>query len=146
MNQPYHYTECGLDNVYLYNISLVKDSGGEEVIYIPRINQLHKTIAFAITNKKGLISSKEIRFLRTLMGLKQSEFSSLLGKEAQACGRWERQESNIDKTIDTLIRIITAKFLNTEIDVENIQHLNDSAVNDNIDIDGADNTYKLMAA
>lgn len=144
---PYHYTESGLDNVYLYNIPMVVDAGGEKVVYIPKINLLHKTIAQGIINKKGLLTGKEIKFLRKEIGYMQSQFSELMGKEAQACGRWERGEHPIDKTIDTLIRIIISKELDLHLDYSVIPSLNTlSAANDNINIDGTDNNYALMDA
>lgn len=147
MREPYHYTESGLDNVYLYNISQLKDAKAEDVIYIPKVNKLHKVIALGVIRKKGLISSKEIRFLRTEMGLKQSEFSELLGKEAQACGRWERDEVSIDKTTDTLIRVIVSQYLKVEINLSSIPRLNSEiAANDNINIDGTNCNYSLIAA
>lgn len=146
MNEAYHYTESGLDNVYLYNVSLVKDVNDEKVIYIPKVNKLHKVIAKGIIGKKGLINDKEIKFLRTEMGLKQSEFSELLGKEAQACGRWERNEAKIDKTVDTLIRFLVAEYLGETADIEHIAKLNSlEPANDNINIDGNNNDYTLMA-
>ncbi|MBR1605586.1 MAG: helix-turn-helix domain-containing protein [Alphaproteobacteria bacterium] len=147
MKEAYHYTESGLDNVYLYNISVVQDIKGEKVIYVPKINQLHKVIAEGIIYKKGLISVQEIKFLRTEMGLKQSELSGLLGKEAQAVGRWERGDNSIDKTTDTLLRLLVAQYLNLEINPKHISELVAiKAANDNINIDGTDNNYKLMVA
>lgn len=147
MQQIYHYTESGLDNVYLHNINIVHDSKGEEVVYIPKVNQLHQVIAQGIINKAGIINGKELRFLRTEIGLKQAELSSQLGKEAQAVGRWERGECPIDKTTDTLIRIIAAAFLGLKIDLTEIPALHQKqAANDNINIDGTDENYQLMAA
>lgn len=90
---------------------------------------------------------KELRFLRTEICLKQAELSSQLGKEAQAVGRWERGECPIDKTTDTLIRIIAAAFLGLKIDLTEIPALHQKqAANDNINIDGTDENYQLMAA
>ena len=147
MQQIYHYTESGLDNVYLHNINIVHDSKGEEVVYIPKVNQLHQVIAQGIINKAGIINGKELRFLRTEICLKQSELSSQLGKEAQAVGRWERGECPIDKTTDTLVRIIAAAFLGLKIDLTEIPALHQKqAANDNINIDGTDENYQLMAA
>lgn len=146
--EPYHYKECGLDNVYLYNVSLVEDVKGDEVICIPQVNKLHKVIALGIVTKKGAISAKEIRFLRTLMGFKQSDFSFLLGKESQACGRWEREDNKPDKTTDMLIRVISIQNLELikYIDVEHISKLaNEEEVKTaNINIDGYKCDYQLM--
>ena len=79
LNKPYHYTESGLDNVYIYNMPVVKDVNGEEVIYIQKINLLHKAIAEGLIKKAGLLKGKEIRFLRSEMGYSQKQLSELLG-------------------------------------------------------------------
>ena len=143
----YHYTECGLDNVYLHNIQIVSDIKGDETIKIPRINQLHNLIAQCLLDKKGVLSGSEIRFLRTNVGLLQTELSSLLGKEAQAVGRWERGEHPIDRTTDTLLRILISEKMGLDKKVDAISELNSfSAANDNINIDGAGKEYAIMAA
>lgn len=143
----YHYTECGLDNVYLHNISIVSDVNGEQVFQIPRINQLHNLIAQCLLNKKGLLNGKEIRFLRTNAGLMQSGLSKLLGKEAQAVGRWERNEHPIDRTTDMLLRMIIGRQMGIDTNPENISELTfQTAANDNININGAGAEYVIMAA
>lgn len=147
--EPYHYTECGLDNVYLYNIPIVQDHNGEETICIPKINLLHDTIAKALIMKKGLLNGDEIRFIRTHIGFKQAEFSELLGKEAQAVGRWERGETSTDKTTDILIRSLAIKYLGLDMSItyEDISRLSAAeAANDNIDIDGFKENYQIMVA
>ena len=57
----YHYTESGLDNVYLVNgFTYVDRPDGREVV-IEDIDGLHRAIGeFLITNRKNL-SGKEIR-------------------------------------------------------------------------------------
>lgn len=147
LRQPYQYKESGLDNVYIHNLPIITDVNGEKTFYIRKINELHKAIAEGIVNKRGLINGKEIRFLRTEMGYTQNNFSELLGKEAQACGRWERDENAIDKTTDSLIRISAARYLNLKIDIDDISKLNsDNNISTSIDIDGRNYRYKLMAA
>ncbi len=146
LNTPYHYTESGLDNVYIYNMPVIKDVNGEEVIYIQKINLLHKAIAEGLIKKAGLLNGKEIRFLRSEMGYSQKQLSELLGKEAQACGRWEREEVTLDKTVDSLLRIVIAVHFKIKIDLENISCLVSSEqTQDKIKIDGQNCEYKLVA-
>lgn len=144
--EPYHYTECGLDNVYLYNIPLVQDVEKEEVICIPNINLLHKMIAKGIICKKGCLKPKEIKFLRVQLGFKQSDFAALLGKDSQSVGRWERGENRLDKTTDILIRVIVINYLDIDINMEALSSLpaQPHANNDNINIDGLNSKYELM--
>lgn len=145
--QPYHYKESGLDNVYLYNISIVHDVDNEQVFYIPHINQLHNVIAQAIINKKGLLKGNEIRFIRTHACLLQSQLAEKIGRDTQSIGRWERGEISIDRSMDMLIRLAVSEELGFDLDISQAAQLNAmKAANDNIDIDGTDNCYKLMTA
>ena len=147
LGQPYHYKECGLDNVFIYNMPTIEDMNGEQTFYIKKINLLHRAIAEGIIRKNGLLNAKEIRFLRTEMGYTQKQFSEVLGKEAQACGRWERGENPIDKTTDSLIRISASDYLRIKSDLEEIASRNSlDEKAKNIDIDGANYQYKLIAA
>lgn len=144
---PYQYSESGLDNVYIYNLPVIVDMNGEKTIYIQKINKLHKVIAEGIITKAGIINNKEIRFLRTEMGYTQTQFSEMLGKEAQACGRWERAKTSIDKTTDALIRVLVANTLELSVKVEDLTRLNSQPIIDApINIDGADYKYTLMRA
>lgn len=62
-NQRYHYTECGLDNVYLENIDVrVCQACGQRSPIIPRITELHATIGQAIALQNVPLAGKESRF------------------------------------------------------------------------------------
>ncbi len=37
----HHYTECGLQNVFIEGLTPVIDDDGDEIITIPAINELH---------------------------------------------------------------------------------------------------------
>lgn len=104
--QPYHYLECGLDNVYLHNVPRTKDVKGEEVICMLKINKLHKAIAEGIITKQGPLTGKEICFLRTFLGESLEGFSRLIGKDISELEDWEKCVSIPDATTDILIRTI----------------------------------------
>lgn len=147
MNKPYHYAESGLDNVYLYNISIIQDVAGEETICIPHINQLHEVIATALLNKKGELTAKEVRFLRTNALLSQAELAQLIGKDGQTVGRWERGECPLDKSMDMLVRIAILQTMDKPLNFAQISYLaSQNTANDNINIDGSNSQYSLMAA
>lgn len=101
----YRYDECGLDNVVLEDFPLQVDDAGEEVIAIPNVNRLHQVLVRAVAAKMGGLSPKEIRFLRSEMGMSQAELAKLLGRDGQTVGRWERGETNIDQTAETVLRV-----------------------------------------
>lgn len=109
--KTYHYTECGLDDVVLVGLAKIEDDDGEKVIAIPAIRRLHKAIAKAIIHAPRRMSGKELRFLRTEMGLMQEDLAHLLGCERQAVGRWERGQFKMDAATDALMRFIVAERL-----------------------------------
>ena len=151
MLEPYQYKECGLDNVFLHNIKVIADANGEKVISIPKVNKLHKAIASGLIVKNGLLSGKEIRFLRTFLGYTQADFASLLGKDTQTVGRWEREENPQDKTIDILIRTIVKERTDQKDTVSNVDIASKVSKrskdqNININCENANYTYMKKCA
>lgn len=108
---PYHYTECGLDNIIIEADFITIDDSGEEIVTIPAIGQLHDTIAQGLIAQENALSGTEIRFLRTEMGMTQAELAQLLHRDTQTVGRWERGEVALDATQDIVIRQLAAQKL-----------------------------------
>ncbi|MEM6408165.1 MAG: transcriptional regulator [Pseudomonadota bacterium] len=87
MSEHYHYTECGLDDVYLVNGVDVVD--GRMTIH--EIDGLHRAIGqWLVTNKKSL-SGAEMRFLRHELELSQASLARMLGVTEQSVLRWEKK-------------------------------------------------------
>ena len=110
-NSEYHYTECGLDDVYIEQLKVIVDDHGEETIAIPYVNQLHKVIAQSIVESSSTMTGKRLRFLRTEMGLTMAELGKIVHKDQQSIGRWERGENPIDANAEALIRLIVIERL-----------------------------------
>ena len=108
---PYHYTECGLDNIIIEADLIAIDDKGEKIVTIPAIGQLHNIIAQGLVAQENALSGKEIRFLRTEMGMTQAELAQLLHRDTQTVGRWERGEVALDATQDIFIRQLAAEKL-----------------------------------
>ncbi len=146
----YHYTECGLDNVYVVGFDPAVDDGGERVQKIPKINQLHGAIALQIVRHAYGISGKELRFLRTEMGMTQAELANRLHREALSIGRWERGETPMSSNAEALIRLIAIERLDLhpELTVEEMTlRCVPTAEPQLITIDGADpDNYRPVAA
>jgi DNA-binding transcriptional regulator YiaG len=106
----YRYDECGLDNVILKDLTVLKDDDGEDVITIPNIRLLHSVLMMEIATKDSGMQPAELRFVRTEFGLTQAELAALVGRDVQAIGRWERGEHPMDKAAEIVIR---AKVLET---------------------------------
>lgn len=146
----YKYTECGLDNVVIHGMTVLQDDAGEEVYSIPNIKGLHKLIAHCIVKHSRGISPKELRFLRTEMGLTQNELGEIVKKDHQTVGRWERGEVPIDETAEMIVRLLAAERLKLELDVplaELAKRCVPSAQFQVINIDGSDpRNYRPIAA
>jgi len=106
-----HYIDCGLDNVYLHGVSTCVDDAGQEVLTIPAIGILHKAIAESVLKQEGLLSSREVRFLRTEMGLTQTELAELLGKDEQTIARWEKGVIALPKAEEMILRVLAYEIL-----------------------------------
>jgi DNA-binding transcriptional regulator YiaG len=104
MNE-YRYTESGLDNVIIEGAQVLVDDAGEACVTIPNVNGLHKAIAQAIVHRHSAMIGRELRFLRTEMGMTQAELAAFVHREPLAISRWERGENEIDSNAETLIRL-----------------------------------------
>lgn len=146
----YRYTECGLDNVIIEGMEVVIDDAGEETYTIPYINELHRIIAHAIIVHEHGISGKELRFLRTEMGITQEEMATLLHAGRVSVSRWERGESPMDSQTEFMIRVLAAEKLGIDPQLsaaEMSRRCVWSAKDQPIRIDGSDPMhYRPMAA
>lgn len=100
----YHYTECGLPNVWIQGANLIDDDG-EEIIRIPNPRGLHRLIARKLVESQGGLTGAELRFLRSEMGMTRAQLGVLLHKEGLIVSRWEAGQIRIDEATEALIRI-----------------------------------------
>jgi DNA-binding transcriptional regulator YiaG len=107
----YRYTECGLDNVQIEGMTALFDDGGKKAMTIPNINALHRVIALGIVNKKSSMTGKELRYLRTEIGMTQAQLAKLVHRESLTISRWERAEDRIDSNAEALIRMCATQEL-----------------------------------
>lgn len=110
MEQPYHFVESGLNNVYLVGITVRTCSDcKEDLPEIPNISRLHDKIAETIATKPAELTGEEIRFLRKNLGLKAEEFAKHLGTTSVSLSRWENGH-DVSKENDKLIRYFYLRF------------------------------------
>lgn len=145
----YHYTECGLINVFIEGLKPVTDVDGDESIEVPAINGLHFAIAEAIVKHEKGISGGELRFLRSEMGYTQAELASIVHVDKQTIGRWERGEFSIEGPAETVIRRLAIEKLVLHYE-EGLEKLARSSVStatpQPINIKAHDGGYQLQAA
>lgn len=137
----YRYTESGLDNVVIEGMAVVSDHSGDDTYTIPNLLGLHKVIAYCIITSQRGLQPKELRFLRTEMGLTQAELAQIVKMDHQTIGRWERGETELDQNAEFLIRVLAAERLDIDTKLtaqELAARCTPSAVFQEIRIDGRD--------
>ncbi|MBI2735316.1 MAG: helix-turn-helix domain-containing protein [Rhodospirillales bacterium] len=106
MRKPYHYTECGLDYVYLLDgFRVIRTEYGPAVRVI-NASELDRAIAMAIIRRQKKLTGQEVRLLRGLLDMTQEELGRALGKDAQSVARWEKGKTELPATEDIAIRQI----------------------------------------
>ena len=63
-SEAYHYTECGLENVYLHSLPANTDDTSEECVSIQNISNLHELLLEKILLSPDPLSSTSLRFIR----------------------------------------------------------------------------------
>ena len=104
--ENFNYKASGLP-VTLLNVEVRRcKSCGEYAVAIPRIEDLHKTIAHAVIAKRSRLTPAEIRFLRTHLGWSGTDFARHLGVKAETVSRWENGRDQMNSSADRLLRLM----------------------------------------
>lgn len=106
----YHYTDCGLINVWLKNGYNVISTPYGKGVSIDDADGLHALIACDLTKKEGRLTGKEFRFLRTMLRLSQKSFADMQGLSEQAVSLWERT-GKVPKPADATMRMLALETL-----------------------------------
>lgn len=93
MTKHFHYTACGLDNVWLANGYQVKTTRHGTAVSVSDVDGLHQLLAKTLIEKPGRLTGKEFRFLRTQLGLSQEALGVLLDFSENAVSLWERKDT-----------------------------------------------------
>jgi DNA-binding transcriptional regulator YiaG len=112
--QGYHFTECGLDYVYLLNgYELVQDPLHGEIFSLHDSDSLFREIARTITLHKKELSYQDMRFLRKEMGLTQRQAADLLSVGLRQYQRYEKKDGEeIPRNSQDFMRIMYWDFHN----------------------------------
>jgi DNA-binding transcriptional regulator YiaG len=106
MKKPYHYTESGLNYVYLLDGFEVTKTGYGAAVRVANAGKLDRAIAQIVVRDQNRLTAQEVRFLRGLLDMTQAALGSALGKDAQTVARWEKGKTEIPPTEDIAIRQI----------------------------------------
>ena len=111
---------------------------------------LHRVIAKGVVNLPSKMGGKELRFLRTEMGLTQDKLAEILKVAHLTVSRWEREETPIKDRAEMRIRLMAIESLDLEIDL-GVDEVSNKATSSpekiSIRIDGNNpKNYQLLAA
>jgi DNA-binding transcriptional regulator YiaG len=120
----YHYTECGLQNVWLENGYKKHKTPYGAGVSIEDVVGLHQLIGRAIARGPRLTGA-ELRFLRKELELSQRTLAGLLGISEQNVSLWERH-GKIPKWGARLVKVLYMETLDGNVHVKKlIERLNE---------------------
>jgi putative zinc finger/helix-turn-helix YgiT family protein len=126
--QKYHYTECGLDNVYLENVDVrVCESCGHKAVRIPRILELHSAIGRAVAMQPCPLRGQDIRFLRKQLGYSAKAWATFLRMDVSTLSRLENDQQVAGPQSDSLIRFLYFRIRDEEEGVLSKDRLADAS-------------------
>jgi putative transcriptional regulator len=106
MNRLYHYTGCGLRNVWLRNGFIVRDTEYGKAVAIHDVEGLHRTIGLHLVDRKPVLSGTEVRFLRKELDFPQSRLAQFLGVSENSVRGWENNRTAISRPAERMLRIL----------------------------------------
>lgn len=128
----YHYTLCGLDNIFLSSGYTLEETEYGPAVSIDDVDGLHRVIASEIVTGPSPISPKELRFIRKQLDLPQAGLALLFGVDTQTVARWEKAENPIPVSVDRLLRayylgkingnVMVVALLDRLIEMDEIDH------------------------
>lgn len=118
--EPYHYTECGLDDIYLLSGYEIESTSYGDGVSIKHVDELHKAIGHSLVTQKKVLSGKELRFLRKEMDLTQTELGRLVGLSDQQVARWEKDQYEIPSAADYLLRYFYLMHIKQDFDLRKL--------------------------
>jgi transcriptional regulator with XRE-family HTH domain len=103
--ESYHYTACGLNNIYLTNgVSILPTPDGSAVI-ISNLGGLQHAIGIYIAEKQEPMSGPEFRFLRKQMKLTQQDLAMRMKISNQTIANYEKENTALGPA-EPLMRLI----------------------------------------
>ncbi|HMC32290.1 MAG TPA: hypothetical protein VKL99_15760 [Candidatus Angelobacter sp.] len=104
--KPYHFLDSGLPNVYLVGVKYwVCEKCGAQSAEIPAPEQLMNAIGESVVMKPGILTGREIRFLRKRAGKKAADFAALINKTPEHFSKLETGGLPLHGPTDKLIRL-----------------------------------------
>ena len=106
----HHYTESGLDNVWLHGGVAHHETPYGPGVAIDDVDGLNAAIANWIVERKSYWSGHELKFLRKRLNLSQKGLADLLGYSDQQVRRWENDVAEMPSPASRLLRLLVREW------------------------------------
>src|SRR6267378_1584942 len=101
----FHFTQSGLDNVWLANGWRVTKTPYGPSFSIERLDGLHEALARFIVESPLPMRGQDARYLRVMLDLSQADMGKLLGVSRATVIRWENAaKAPLDRVHDIAVR------------------------------------------
>lgn len=110
----YHYTECGLDNIYLANGYNELETEYGKAFSVENSQDLHKAIGSRLIKCARPLTGKEIRFLRCELGFSQHRLAEILRTQEQTVARWEKGQTKMKWATEVVLRALYNEKVNNQ--------------------------------
>ena len=101
---------------------------GEHEVVIPKIEQLHRTLAMAVIEKRTRLTAAEVRFLRKYLGWSGVDFARHMGVTAESVSRWENDREQMAAVADRLLRLmVVTKAPVSEYSLDDLMDLDEKS-------------------
>jgi putative transcriptional regulator len=109
--KSYHYTDSGLDNVYLLSGYTIHKTAYGRGVSIEDTAGLHRVIGRWLIELPHPLTGAELRFLRLEMDLSQARLAAIIGSTEQNVRRWEKARTKpIQGPADRLTRALYNEY------------------------------------
>jgi DNA-binding transcriptional regulator YiaG len=101
----FHFTQSGLDNVWLANGWRALKTPYGPSFTIERLDELHEALARFIVESPLPMRGQDARYLRVMLDLSQADMGKLLGVSRATVIRWESDpKAPLDRVHDIAVR------------------------------------------
>jgi putative transcriptional regulator len=108
----YHYTESGLDNIYLLNGFKIHRTPYGKGVSIENTAGLHRMIGRWLVDLPNPLNGAELRFLRLEMDLSQARLAAIIGSTEQSVRRWEKARLQpVQGPADRIVRALYNEYV-----------------------------------
>jgi len=109
MTEGFHYTDCGLDYVYLTSGYTIHETDQGTGVSLKNARQLHERLALDIVSRPYPLRGQEVRFLRAMLTVSQESLARVLQQRRGSVARWEAEPNkNIPGAADSALRMFYA--------------------------------------